>query len=161
MRINGGHRAAVYASKRCKMKRFIAILLVACTIFFSGCYAHKTSDIEITCEELISAYEEAGFGVFHRESGEDENREYNCYVEITDYETDKTAYFHFHDTHEDAVAYFDEAPYASIGVWLFSLIWGEPTWLRCKAYNQISIEYTSAKLYRPFKKLIREKRYGF
>lgn len=142
------------------MKKFLAFLLVICSVFFAGCYADRTSSVEITCEDVIAAYEEAGYGIFHNETDEGESVEYNCYVRIDDPDSDDYAYFHFFDTHEEALAYFEEAPYAAIGVWLFSLIWGEPTLLRNKTYNQITIEYDNAELYKPFQKLIREKSRG-
>jgi hypothetical protein len=142
------------------MKKFLAFLLVICGVFFAGCYTDRTSNVEITCEELIAAYEEAGYGVFHNETDEGEDVEYNCYVRINDPNSDDYAYFHFFDSHEEALAYFEEAPYATIGVGLFSLIWGQPTWLRNKTYNQITIEYDNAELYKPFQKLLREKSRG-
>ncbi len=142
------------------MKRFFAIFLVACSIFFAGCYTDRTSTVEITCEDVIAAYEEAGYGIFHNETDKGEDAEYNCYVRVNAPDSDDYAYFHFFDSHEEALAYFEEAPYATIGVGLFSLIWGQPTLLRNKTYNQIAIEYDNAELYKPFQKLLREKARG-
>ncbi len=142
------------------MKRFLAILLAVCTLTFAGCNSHRTSDVEITCADVITAYEEAGYSIFHCETQPDEKIDYNCYLEITRSDSDGEMYMHFFDTHEDAVAYLDEAPYATIGIGLFSLIWGQPTWVRFKTYNQISIEYDDAELYKPFQKLLREKTRG-
>ena len=72
-------------------------------------------------------------------------------------ETDDYAYFHFFDNHQEALAFKEKAPYATIGIGLFSLILGQPTWVRVKTYNQIEIEYDNAELYNPFKQLLRNK----
>ena len=140
------------------MKRFLAILLAVCTLTFAGCNSHTTSSVEITCADVITAYEEAGYSIFHCETQPDEKIDYNCYLKITRSDLDGEMYVHFFDTHEDAVAYLDEAPYATIGIGLFSLIWGQPTWVRFKTYNQISLEYPKAEFYKPFRQLIRDKR---
>ena len=139
------------------MKRILAILLAVCALLFTGCNSHRTSAVELTCTDVITAYENAGYAIFHRETQADEDREYNCYIKITHRDLDGEMYVHFFDTHEAAVAYLDEAPYASIGIGLFSLIWGEPAWVSFKTYNQTSIEYDNAEFYKPFKQLIRSK----
>ena len=140
------------------MKRFLAILLAVCALTFAGCNSHRTSSVELTCAEVIAAYEDAGYYTFHKEEEPDEDGDYNCYIKVTHPDLDGEMYIHFFDTHEDAVAYLDEAPYATLGIGLFSLIWGQPTWMRFKTYNQISLEYPKAKFYKPFRQLIRDKR---
>ena len=139
------------------MKRFFGWLFVLCSIFFAGCNTNKTSDVEITCADVSTAYEKAGYGVFYRETQADEDREYNCYVQVTSADGEDNIYIHFFDTHEEALAYVEETPYASIGIGLFSLIFGDPTWVTFKTYNQIAIDYTDAELYKPFQQLLREK----
>ena len=140
------------------MKRILAILLAVCALLFTGCNSHRTSAVEITCTDVITAYENAGYHTFHKEEQSAEDVGYNCYIEITHPDLDGEMYIHFFDTHEDAVAYLDEAPYASIGIGLFSLIWGQPTWVRFKTFNQVSLEYDNRNFYKPFQKLLREKR---
>ena len=139
------------------MKRLFALLLALCVVLFAGCNSHKTSKVEITCADVIAAYEAQGFNTFHIEERPEMNMEYNCYIKVTHDDLDGEMYLHFFNSHEEAVAYIDEAPYATIGIGLFSLIWGQPTWVEFETYNQISIEYSNAKLYKPFKQLIKDK----
>ena len=40
-------------------------------------------------------------------------------------------------------------------MWLFSAIYGDPTWLETECYRNIEIEYDDDDLYVPFEELIR------
>ena len=62
-------------------------------------------------------------------------------------------FFYFFDTHEQANAYAKTREY-NVLIWLFSAIYGDPSWLTTKVYNQIEIEYDQAYLYEPFEKLL-------
>lgn len=132
------------------MKRITAMVLLAAMALtmFAGCQKEKK---EITCAQVIAAYEEAGYEVYHREYPEKEYG-YVCMVRIEEGDGDSIE-FHFHETSEDAQAEAEERQWNSL-LWIFSAIYGEPTWLETETYRNIEIEYDDDDLYTPFKELI-------
>ena len=131
------------------MKKIIAavLLLSMALTMFAGCQKEKK---EITCAQVIAAYEEAGYEVYHREYPEKEYG-YVCMVRIEEGDGDSIE-FHFHETSEDAQAEAEERQWNSL-LWIFSAIYGEPTWLKTETYRNIEIEYDDDDLYTPFKEL--------
>lgn len=133
------------------MKRGISVLLLLALVLplFSGC--KEKEQREISCEEVIAAYEEAGYTVYHREEPEKEFG-YTCLVSISQEDGD-AIYFHFYETNEEAEAYAEERQW-NVLVWLFTWIYGDPSWLTTETYRNIEIEYDDKELYKPFKELI-------
>ena len=127
-----------------------AILLVAMVLsLFSGCQEEARP---VSCEEVIAAYEAAGYDVSHRDYPE---KEYGYLCEVTIEEEDGDSIrFHFHETNEEAEAEAEERRWNSV-LWLFSVIYGDPTWLKTECYQNIEIEYDDDSLYEPFKELIK------
>ena len=137
------------------MKRIIVLFLTFVMICFSGCNTVRTVRKEITCEDVITVYQEAGYSVFHVETaGSVADYPWVCYVRVDNVENDDYMYFHFFETHEEALAYHNETRYASVGIFLFSIIYGKPTWATFKVYNNIEIEYDHSYMYKPFRKLL-------
>lgn len=134
------------------MKRISAWLLVFLCLFFVGCNTTVKTEKVVTCSNVIAAYKEAGYEVFHKESTT-EDWDWVCYVKATDLETDDYIFFYFFETHEEAVAYSEERQY-NVLIWLFSVIYGDPSWLTTKVYNNIELEYDNGSLYEPFQDLI-------
>lgn len=134
-------------------KRLGAFALFACLVCFTGCGKNQSvqADKTITCGEVIAAYENAGYEVFHHETTE--GLDYVCSVKATDLNSGKYIYFHFFETPEQATAYADEREY-NVLLWFFSVLYGEPSWLTTRAYNNIEIEYDQGALYEPFGALI-------
>ena len=94
------------------MKRLIAsILLLAMVLsMFAGC--GKKEEREISCEEVIAAYEEAGYDVYHRDYPE---KEYGYVCEVTIEEEDGDSIrFHFYETNEQAQAEAEERPFVDV-----------------------------------------------
>ncbi len=125
----------------------LALTLVSCT----------TSDIVVlTCDDVISAYKAAGYHVSHFENHtKEDSYDSNCYVRVWLDDEYECVYFHFFDTAEAAEAYNEDSP-SNIGVLLFSIIFGDPTLLITKTYNNIQYEYEldCIELIKPFKELI-------
>lgn len=133
------------------MKRILCLILVfALAVFGIGC-AEK-SDREVTCAEVIAAYEEAGYAVYHRDYPEKEYG-YTCCIEIGSEAGDHIS-FHFFETKEEAEAYAEERQW-NWAVWLISVAMLQPTWLTTETHLNIEIEYDNDDLYQPFKELIR------
>lgn len=134
------------------MKRFLGlfILLTMALSMFAGCKGKE--EREISCEEVIAAYEEAGYDVWHRDYPE---KEYGYLCEVTIEEEDGDSIrFHFYETNEEAQAEAEERRWNGL-LWMFSAIYGDPTWLKTECYRNIEIEYDDDDLYEPFKELIK------
>ena len=140
------------------MKRLLVyvltlILLLTC---FSSCASKQ--DKEITCEDVIRVYEEAGYEVFHKETADSDDA-WNCYLVIQkagdESERPKTVNFHFFDTAEEAEDFAAERRY-NVLIWLFSVIYGDPMWITVKTYRNVEIEYEKRAYYKPFLELVRE-----
>ena len=134
------------------MKKIIPLLLVFVCLFFAGCNTTTKTDKSIACGDVIAAYEQAGYEVFHKEATA-EDGEWVCYVKASNTATQEYIFFHFFETHEEAVAYSKEREY-NVLIWLLSVLYGDPSWLTTKVYNNIEIEYDNSSLYEPFKELL-------
>ncbi len=131
------------------MKRLLPLLLAALLVLsMAGC--QKTPKT-LSCQQVIDAYEAAGYTVSHREYPEQEYG-YACHVVIEDGE-DRIS-FEFYDSVQEAEAAAQERQW-NVLLYGFSIIFGEPTWLRTETYGSIEIEYTEPALYRIFQQLTR------
>ena len=133
------------------MKRIVCFFLFTALLLavFTGC-ADKSRPV--TCDEVIAAYEQAGYEVWHRDYP-DREYGYLCEVAIEEEDGDSIR-FHFYETSEEAEAEAEQRQWNGL-LWMFSVIYGEPTWLETESYRNIEIEYDDDALYKPFKKLIR------
>ena len=121
--------------------------------FLASCYIQNiTSDKEITCEDIIKVYEEAGYDIFHKETT-DQDYDWECYVKCTAPDSDDYIFFYIFDTNEEAVNYANEREW-NILLYFFSELFGDSSWLKTKSYNNIAIEYDQSELYVPFASLI-------
>ncbi len=134
------------------MKRIVLFILAFLCLFFAGCNTTRKTDKTITCEDVIAVYKQAGYEVFHKDTATQDGEEV-CYVKASDTATQDYIFFYFFETHEEAVAYSKDRQY-NVLIWLFSVIYGDPSWLTTKVYNNIEIEYDNAALYKPFKELL-------
>ncbi len=126
---------------------FTAITIL--TLTFSSCSEKEPKDI--TCEEIIDAYEKAGYTVSHNES---EGFEYDCYINVESKDGEDDIYIHRFSAAEEAASRGEEREYHVL-IWLFSVIYGDPTWVYTEVYDVYEIEYTNKALYKPFKSLIK------
>ena len=132
------------------MKKWICLLLLAATVLtaFSGC---SKQEKEVSCAEVIAAYEGAGYTVFHRDYPEKEYG-YACCIEIEGEDGGHIS-FYFFETDREAEAYAEERQW-NVVLWLYSAAMFQPTWLTTKTYGNIEIEYDDKALYKPFQQLI-------
>lgn len=132
------------------MKKILYILiLIISTIALISCSNTKK---DITCEEIIEVYKEAGYEVFHKKEYDEESKEI-CYLQCTAPNSEDYIIFHFYETQEAAEEYADERKWNVI-LFVFSCAMFEPTWLTTKTYNNIEIEFHKNYLYKPFKSLL-------
>ena len=131
------------------MKKINILLIILFVVVISS--SCDKTEKEITCEEVIKVYEEAGYTVFHKESDYKENQV--CYVKCTAPNSEEYIFFNFFETSDAAKKYADERDW-NVVLYIFSCALCEPTWLTTKTYNNIEIEYHKSYLYKPFKNLI-------
>lgn len=134
------------------MKSVVALLL--CITLLLGCAGCTLPpELEITCQDVIRVYQQAGYGVWHIETPESEDGEV-CYVKILDNDSDEYIYFEFYDSPETAQAYAEQRQW-NVLLWLFSVIYGDPQWVITKTYGKIEYEYKlGTELIEPFFDLI-------
>ena len=136
------------------MKKYISILMLFLSVIsLASCDSQNiTSDKEITCEDIIKVYEEAGYDIFHKETTE-QDYDWECYVKCIAPDSDDYIFFYIFDTNEEAVNYADEREW-NILLYFFSELFGDSSWLKTKSYNNIAIEYDQNELDVPFESLI-------
>ncbi len=113
----------------------------------SGCSGEQR---EVSCGDVVAAYEASGCAVFHNHPADLLN--IVCYIEVES-DAGKRISFEFFETEKEAGEYASERQYNAV-IWLFSVIYGEPTWVHTTTYRNIEIEYTDKSLYEIFDKLI-------
>ncbi len=144
------------------MKRFLSFVLIIvmafwCPAIFSSCAAPKAR--EITCEEIIAAYEEVGCYVVHGEHKSEADAPQRCYVKasLSEEEIDSDyIYFITCFTEEQAEEARETKKY-NILIWLYATVNGEVRWLKTGTYGKIEYSYYNSKLVKPFQDLIGQK----
>lgn len=131
------------------MKRWFCLLctcIILCAMFV-GCGSNDTHNA-ISCADVISAYEEAGYEVWHNEYTEGD---FLCTVNAHSADGD-TIYFTFFASADEAEQYAEETQW-NVLLWMYSLVNGDPIWVHTEAYDTIAIQYENADLYTPFQEL--------
>ncbi len=145
-----------FVRSRINMKRIISVLVIisAILISVSSCSGKKVN--APTCEELIAAYEDAGYNVFHSDNEyKDDGNDYNCYVKIWLEDEYDYVFYYFFDTSEAAEKMDSEREY-NVLVYMFSVIYGDPSWLHTETYGSIEYEYENKDLLKPFNELVKQ-----
>ena len=132
------------------MKRLLLLLMLA-AVFLSGCAAPPA---DITPEEIIAAYEDAGYIVASGTYEEVLDHGVTGYIRA-DHPDGDYIYFSIFESEADAQAY-EDANHPGI-LWFFSVLFGDPSWRYCEAYGKIAVEYTDPKLFETFKDLMEGK----
>ena len=139
------------------MKKIISILLLL-SFALSLVACGKSEPKEISCEEIIKAYKDAGYSVLYH--GHENDTVYNdlgqyCAFEIRDpNDDDNYMYVHRYFNEEDAKAASKERQFNPI-LWLFFGIFGEWRWLHVGCYGNIEYETFDRKMIKPLKELMK------
>jgi len=123
-----------------------ALLLLFC---LTGCAPEQSR--QISCDDVITAYESAGYEVFHTAP---EGEDYVCCIKAEDPASGQYILFHFFESAQAAEDHADAHRWNGI-LWLYALVNGEPFWLTTRSYGSIEYEYADSDLARPFQALIR------
>ena len=139
------------------MKKIIAVFLITAIVLpLTACARSKPK--EISCEEIIAAYEKAGYTVLYH--GHENDESYNdlgqyCAFEIRDPDNeDNYMYVHRYFNEEDAKAASKESRW-NVVLWLFSGIFGEWRWLQTGCYGDLTYETFDPKIVLPLQNLTR------
>jgi hypothetical protein len=139
------------------MKKIISMLLLLSLCFsFTAC--GESEEREISCEEIIEAYEDAGYTVLYH--GHEQDEVYNdlgqyCAFEIRDPDDeDNYMYVHRYFNEDDAKAASEEGKF-NLVLWLFFGIFGERRWLHVECYGDMVYETFDYKMLRPMRRLTR------
>ena len=137
-------------------KSFIATILLFSMLFsLTGCATAEKR--QISCDEIIAAYEAEGYSVLYH--GHDGDTVYNdngiyCSFEIRDPDDeDNYMYVHRYFSEAEAKAACNERKFNPL-LWLFFGIFGEWRWLHVKCYGDIEYETFDYKMLAPMNNLI-------
>ncbi len=138
------------------MKKIIAIiLLLSFAVPLTAC-GNSTEVKDITCEDIIKAYEDAGCYVTHGAHKDETESSQLCYIKANLTEDPDSDYIYFITcfTEEQAEEVAETDKY-NLAVWLYATISGESRWLKTGTYGKIEYSYYSPKLIKPFNELIK------
>lgn len=137
------------------MKKIISILLlISITLFPTAC--GDSDPRELSCEEIIKAYEDAGYYVTHGEHKDEADSSQLCYIKASLTEDSGSDYIYFITclSEEQAEEAAQTDKYNLI-IWFYAAVSGESRWLKTGTYGKIEYSYYNSKLIIPFKNLIK------
>ena len=138
------------------MKKIISIiLLLSFALSLTAC-GNSTEPKEISCEDIIKAYEDAGYFVTHGDHKDEAESSQLCYIKANLTEDSDSDYIYFITcfTEEQAEEAAETDKY-NLAVWLYATVSGESRWLKTGTYGKIEYSYYNPKLIKPFNELIR------
>lgn len=140
------------------MKRIIAILLLIAVILGVGSCAAPESR-EISCEEIIAAYKEAGYSVlYHGHEGDTAYHDLGIYCSFEIRENSDNAenyvYIDRYFTPEQAAAAYEEQKFHPL-LWVFFAAFGETRWLHTGCYGDIVYSSFEYEMLKPLKRLMK------
>ncbi len=140
------------------IKRTVAIiLLLAMALSVSACSVRDGR--EVSCEEIIAAYREAGYVLCYHNHDDPVYYELNeaCHMELEDPGDPEKNYIYItrYFTEEDAEEMEKERRFNVI-LWLFFGVFGEWRWLKSGVYGDVYYESFDYKIISPLKELMND-----
>ena len=138
------------------MKKIISIILLLSFVLSLTACCNSTEPKEISCEEIIAAYEDAGYYVTHGEHKDEAEGSQLCYIKASLTEDSDSDYIYFITcfTEEQAEEAAETDKY-NLAVWLYATVSGESRWLKTGTYGKIAYSYYNSELAKPFNELIK------
>ena len=138
------------------MKKIISIILLLSFLLSLTACGNSTEPKDISCEDIIKAYENAGYYVTHGEHKTEADSSQLCYIKASLTEDSDSDYIYFITcfTEEQAEEAAKRDKY-NLAVWLYATAVGEARWLKTGAYGKIEYSYYNSKLIKPFNELIK------
>ena len=136
-------------------KNIFPLFAVLLCFSFTAC-GNSTEPKEISCEEIIAAYEDAGYYVTHGEHKTQAEGSQLCYIKASLTEDSDSDYIYFITcfTEEQAEEAAETDKY-NLAVWLYAAVSGESRWLKTGTYGKIEYSYYNPKLIKPFNELVK------
>lgn len=129
------------------------VLLLLFTLLFctSGC---REEIKEISCEDIIAAYEDAGYHVSHGMHNDEADNSWLCYIKAEQSDDPDSDYIYIttYFTEEQAKKAAEEQKYHPL-LWFFGVLFDEARWLKSKSYGKIAYSYYNADTAKPFENL--------
>ena len=138
------------------MKKMLSIiLLLSFALSLTAC-GNSAEPKEISCEDIIKAYEDAGYFVTHGDHKDEAESSQLCYIKANLTEDSDSDYIYFITcfTEEQAEEAAETDKY-NLAVWLYATVSGESRWLKTWTYGKIEYSYYNPKLIKPFNELIK------
>ena len=136
-------------------KVFSFLLLLSLALSLVACGSQQETK-EITCDEIVQAYEAAGYYVIHCEHKDETESSQLCYIKASISEDSDSDYIYFvtcfTEEHAEGLAKSDEY---NLGVWFYATVMGEHRWLKTGSYGNIAYSYYNSELIEPFNELIK------
>ncbi len=137
------------------MRKAVSALLIFA--FMLSLFACSRSEIkDISCDDIIKAYEDAGYYVSHGEHKDESESSELCYIKANISEDADSDYIYFITcfTEEQAkeIAKRDKYNWA---IWLYATVVGESRRLKSGTYGKIEYSYYNSELIKPFQDLIK------
>ena len=139
------------------MKKILSIiLLLSFVLSLAACGNHTTAPKEISCEDIIKAYEDAGYYVTHGAHKDEAESGQICYIKANVTADSDSDYIYFITclTEEQAEEAREIDEY-NLFVWFYATISGESRWLKTGTYGKIEYSYYNPDLIKPFNELIK------
>ena len=135
--------------------RITAVILVLVLLLISLVSCTDSGDLkDISCEDIVSAYESAGYVVVHGEHKDESNSDHLCYIKAHKDDENNYIYFTTYFTAEQAEEAAERDEY-SIVKWLLALPFGGSGWLNVRTYGTVEYTYFDSELVAPFAELIK------
>ena len=137
------------------MKRLAAgFLLFAMLLSLTGCRSGRIK--EVSCEEILQAYQEAGYRIaYHRHPEEPEPGESLCTIHIEDPEDPEKRYLYLDRFDSEAAAHAaaKEQRYHPV-LWFVFGVFGEWRWLKTGRYGTLVYGTYAYDMLKPLQKLV-------
>lgn len=137
------------------MKKIFVFLLVSFVFLFSACT--KPEFKELTCEEIIKAYEDAGYIIeyhLHKEDMTDSDVVCSICIKDSKNSEDNVLYIDRYKDEETTTSYAKDMKY-NVVMWFVSSIYGESRWLKSEQYGVIHYHTYDGKMTKPLEELMK------
>ena len=138
------------------MKRVISVLLLlALAVSFFACTPHRSE--EFSCEDIIAAYEAAGYTLGHHLHEDPVYLEEGicCSLLFEDPDDPEKNYIYIerHTTTNGAYLATEESEY-NLVLWFISLVHGEGRWLRSEQFGTLHCTTFEKKMLKPLQSIV-------
>ena len=137
------------------MKKILIVLFAVMLFSFSAC--SKPEFKELTCEEIIKAYEDAGYIVeYHLHKEDMTDSDVVCSISIKDSKNSEynVLYIDRYKDEKTTTSYARDMKY-NVVMWFVSSIYGESRWLKSEQYGVIHYHTYDGRMIKPLEELMK------